>query len=121
MLPSAVVIFRVSAPVSFVLGALLLGQLYGVAITPGQIVGPPPSANAEAARTPRETVILLHAPAVRAVFRTVGSGRDAEIVVVPEEDGKSTECSDSHTTPVRSATSVVEPDLAWVPSGGATP
>ena len=38
VLPSAVAIFRVSAPVSFILGALLLGQLYGVAITPGQIL-----------------------------------------------------------------------------------
>jgi proton glutamate symport protein len=38
VLPSAVALFRVSAPVSFVLGALLLGKLYGVAISPAQIV-----------------------------------------------------------------------------------
>lgn len=125
---------------------------------PGAIVGPPPSANAEAAgalpasadaprrapkpapartprptpeqespqpraaRTPRQTVVLLHAPAVRAVFRTVGTGANADMVAVPDAGGgKSTECSDSHTAPVRGAASATEPDLVWVPSGGATP
>jgi proton glutamate symport protein len=38
VLPTAVAIFRVSAPLSFVLGALFLGKLYGVEITTGQIV-----------------------------------------------------------------------------------
>ncbi|HET9452727.1 MAG TPA: cation:dicarboxylase symporter family transporter, partial [Gemmatimonadaceae bacterium] len=38
VLPTAVAIFRVSAPVSFVLGALFLGELYGVPISPGQVV-----------------------------------------------------------------------------------
>ena len=38
VLPTAVAIFRVSAPVSFVLGALFLGKLYGVPISPGQVV-----------------------------------------------------------------------------------
>jgi hypothetical protein len=100
---------------------------------PGGIVGPPPSANAEAggalprstgesprsgnvapARTPRptpeqdkkpraarpapRTVVLLQAPAVRAVFRTVGSGADSEMVVVPDGDGHSTECDDSDSS-----------------------
>lgn len=37
VLPTAVAIFRVSAPVSFVLGALFLGKLYGVEITGAQI------------------------------------------------------------------------------------
>jgi proton glutamate symport protein len=31
-------VFRVSAPVSFVLGALLLGELYGVPISTAQVV-----------------------------------------------------------------------------------
>ena len=38
VIPTAVAIFRVSAPVSFVLGALFLGELYGVPISPGQVV-----------------------------------------------------------------------------------
>lgn len=38
VLPTAVAVFRVSAPISFVLGALFLGKLYGVEITTGQIV-----------------------------------------------------------------------------------
>jgi hypothetical protein len=112
---------------------------------PGRIVGPPPSANAEATgalqpggtprttperedrkprteRTPRQTVVLLQAPPVRAVFRTVASGSGPEMVVVPDAgDGPSTECSDSHTPPARNAASGTEPDLVWVPSGGATP
>jgi Na+/H+-dicarboxylate symporter len=37
VLPTAVAIFRVSAPISFVLGALFLGKLYGVEIDGGQI------------------------------------------------------------------------------------
>lgn len=37
VLPTAVAIFRVSAPISFVLGALFLGKLYGVPIDTGQI------------------------------------------------------------------------------------
>lgn len=37
VLPTAVAIFRVSAPVSFVLGALFLGKLYGVPIDGGQV------------------------------------------------------------------------------------
>ena len=37
VLPTAVAIFRVSAPISFVLGALFLGKLYGVDIDAGQI------------------------------------------------------------------------------------
>jgi proton glutamate symport protein len=37
VLPSAVAIFRISAPVSFVLGALFLGKLYGVTIDQSQI------------------------------------------------------------------------------------
>jgi proton glutamate symport protein len=37
VLPSAVAIFRVSAPISFVLGALFLGKLYGVPIDGAQI------------------------------------------------------------------------------------
>ena len=37
VLPTAVAIFRVSAPISFVLGAVFLGKLYGVALTNGQI------------------------------------------------------------------------------------
>jgi beta-lactamase regulating signal transducer with metallopeptidase domain len=74
-----------------------------------------------AAGAPRQTVVLLQAPAVRAVFRTVGSAAGPEMVVVPDSDGGlSTECSDSHTPPARSA-SATEPDLVWVPSGGATP
>lgn len=38
VLPTAVAIYRVSAPLSFVLGALFLGKLYGVEITLAQIV-----------------------------------------------------------------------------------
>ena len=37
VIPTAVAIFRVSAPISFVLGALFLGKLYGVELTGGQI------------------------------------------------------------------------------------
>ena len=108
---------------------------------PGQIVGPPPSANARAggalppsgpapsrseaptpARSARQTVVLLQAPAVRAVFRTVRSGAGSEMVVVPDAgDGQSTECTHSSTPPVRNATEASEPELVWVPSGGATP
>lgn len=140
------------------LATLHLGGRDPVPVPPGQIVGPPPSANAEsagalprsgdgprrsqnpaparaprptpeqdrteprAARTPRQTVVLLQAPAVRAVFRTVGSGADLEMVVVPDAgDGTSTECSDSHTSPARNAASATETELVWVPSGGAMP
>ena len=122
---------------------------------PGRIVGPPPSANAEAAGalprqergTPREprsapsetprpapdspkepraaresrrTVVMLQAPAVHAVFRTVGSGAHSEMVVVPEGKAAS-ECSDSSTPPAQNAANGTEPDLVWVPSGGSTP
>lgn len=38
VLPTAVAIFRVSAPISFVLGALFLGKLYGVELSMTQIV-----------------------------------------------------------------------------------
>ena len=37
VLPTAVAIFRVSAPISFVLGAIFLGKLYGVPVDGGQI------------------------------------------------------------------------------------
>ena len=37
VLPTAVAIFRVSAPISFVLGALFLGKLYGIQLAPAQI------------------------------------------------------------------------------------
>ena len=37
VLPTAVAIFRVSTPVSFILGALFLGKLYGVELTAGQL------------------------------------------------------------------------------------
>jgi proton glutamate symport protein len=37
VLPMAVAIFRISVPVSFVLGALFLGKLYGVELDAGQI------------------------------------------------------------------------------------
>jgi proton glutamate symport protein len=37
VLPMAVAIFRISVPISFVLGALFLGKLYGVEISVGQI------------------------------------------------------------------------------------
>jgi Na+/H+-dicarboxylate symporter len=37
VLPAAVAIFRISAPVSFVLGALFLGKLYGVSIDQSQV------------------------------------------------------------------------------------
>ncbi len=37
VLPTAVAIFRVSAPLSFILGALFLGKLYGVEITDAQV------------------------------------------------------------------------------------
>jgi proton glutamate symport protein len=37
VLPTAVAIFRVSAPVSFVLGALFLGKLYGIPVTGTQV------------------------------------------------------------------------------------
>jgi proton glutamate symport protein len=37
VLPTAVAIFRVSAPVSFILGALFLGKLYGVQVTNAQV------------------------------------------------------------------------------------
>ena len=37
VLPMAVAIFRVSVPISFVLGAIFLGKLYGVPISAGQI------------------------------------------------------------------------------------
>jgi hypothetical protein len=74
-----------------------------------------------AARPARETVLLLEAAPVRAVFRTVGSGEDSRMVVVPNAgDGHSTECSDS-STPVRNAAGAMEPELVWVPPGGATP
>src|SRR5258705_5049696 len=38
VLPAAVAVFRVSAPISFVLGAIFLGKLYGVTISTTQIV-----------------------------------------------------------------------------------
>lgn len=38
VLPTAVAIFRVSAPISFVLGALFLGKLYGIALSTPQIL-----------------------------------------------------------------------------------
>lgn len=37
VLPAAVAIFRISVPISFVLGALFLGKLYGVELDAGQI------------------------------------------------------------------------------------
>jgi proton glutamate symport protein len=37
ILPMAVVVFRISVPVSFILGALFLGKLYGVQLDGGQI------------------------------------------------------------------------------------
>jgi Na+/H+-dicarboxylate symporter len=37
ILPMAVVVFRISVPVSFILGALFLGKLYGVQLDSGQI------------------------------------------------------------------------------------
>jgi Na+/H+-dicarboxylate symporter len=37
VLPTAVAIFRVSVPISFVLGALFLGKLYGVELDAAQI------------------------------------------------------------------------------------
>lgn len=37
ILPMAVVVFRISVPVSFILGALFLGKLYGVELDGGQI------------------------------------------------------------------------------------
>jgi proton glutamate symport protein len=37
VLPMAVVVFRISVPVSFILGALFLGKLYGVELDGGQI------------------------------------------------------------------------------------
>jgi len=37
VLPAAVAVFRISAPISFVLGALFLGKLYGVSIDQSQI------------------------------------------------------------------------------------
>jgi Na+/H+-dicarboxylate symporter len=37
VLPTAVAIFRISVPISFVLGALFLGKLYGVTLTTAQI------------------------------------------------------------------------------------
>jgi Na+/H+-dicarboxylate symporter len=37
VLPTAVAIFRVSAPISFILGALFLGKLYGVELEGAQI------------------------------------------------------------------------------------
>jgi hypothetical protein len=68
----------------------------------------------------RRTVVLLQAPTVRAVFRTVGSG--SEMVVVPDAgDDHSTECNDSGTSPARNAANATEPELVWVPSDGATP
>ncbi|MEX2179479.1 MAG: cation:dicarboxylase symporter family transporter [Gemmatimonadaceae bacterium] len=39
VLPTAVAIFRVSTPVSFVLGAIFLGKLYNVPLDTGQILG----------------------------------------------------------------------------------
>jgi len=38
VLPAAVAVFRVSAPISFVLGAIFLGKLYGVSLGTPQIV-----------------------------------------------------------------------------------
>jgi Na+/H+-dicarboxylate symporter len=38
VLPTAVAIFRISAPIAFVLGALFLGKLYGVALSTPQMV-----------------------------------------------------------------------------------
>ncbi|HET7691660.1 MAG TPA: M56 family metallopeptidase [Gemmatimonadota bacterium] len=92
--------------------------------TPARTPRPAPEDDGEpgAARASRRTVVLLQAPAVRAVFRTVGSGADLEMVVVPDAgDGTSTECSDSHTSPARNAASATETELVWVPSGGAMP
>ena len=37
VLPMAVAVFRISVPVSFILGALFLGKLYGVELSTGQI------------------------------------------------------------------------------------
>jgi Na+/H+-dicarboxylate symporter len=39
LLPLAVSIFRLNVPMAWVVGALFLGKLYGVAISPGQLAG----------------------------------------------------------------------------------
>jgi bla regulator protein blaR1 len=92
------------------------------AASPRHTPRPSPEAKeSRGSRPARETVLLLQAAPVRAVFRTVGSGADAEMVVVPDaEGGHSGECTDSSTSPVQSA-SGTDPDLVWVPADGATP
>lgn len=125
---------------------------------PGQVVGPPPSANARAAgalpaatprprsepaeagetgkerpaRTPRPAdraataaepapeVVLYRAPAIRAVFRTVGSAGGPEVVVVDPTNDTS-DCDDSTSSAAQSADAGPAPRLVWVPNAGATP
>jgi hypothetical protein len=67
-------------------------------------------------------VALVQAPAIHAVFRTVGSGDSREIVVVPgRSDGGSTECSESSHPAAQSANAGRAPKLVWIPTASATP
>ena len=67
-------------------------------------------------------VALVQAPAIRAVFRTVGSGDSPAIVVIPDRsDGGSTECDDSSHPASQSAEAGRAPKLVWIPTASATP
>jgi beta-lactamase regulating signal transducer with metallopeptidase domain len=66
-------------------------------------------------------VALVQAPAIHAVFRTVGSGDSREIVVVPGTDGGSTECDESNHPAAQSADTGPAPKLVWIPTASATP
>jgi beta-lactamase regulating signal transducer with metallopeptidase domain len=69
-----------------------------------------------------QAVALVQAPAIRAVFRTVGSGDSPEIVVVPDRSaGGSTECDDSSHPASQSAEAGRAPKLVWIPTASATP
>lgn len=83
---------------------------------------PRPTERASATRsgaTPREEVVYVRAPEIRAVIRTVGSS-----VVAPEESAEShsSDCSESRTIPAAGPESPQpDPELAWVATAGATP
>jgi beta-lactamase regulating signal transducer with metallopeptidase domain len=66
-------------------------------------------------------IALVRAPAIRAVFRTVGSPAAPEIEVVPDPSGSSTECKESITPAAQSADNGPAPKLVWVPTAGSTP
>ena len=81
---------------------------------------PRPHDRAAATVEPARKVALYRAPAIRAVFRTVGTAGVPEIVAVDPSDGAD-ECDDSNVPAAQSADAGPAPRLVWVPNAGATP